>query len=85
MSIHMKIFFKSFLASLLALFVFTIVGIMLLFGIAAAVSNEEPKTIPSNAVLVLDISQAFPEQSNSDPLTEILSKKKGKLPSPYLA
>ena len=77
----MKIFFKSFLASLLALFVFTIVGIMLLFGIAAAVSNEEPKTIPSNAVLVLDISQAFPEQSNSDPLTEILSKKKGKLPS----
>ncbi len=77
----MKTFFKSFFASLLALVVFTIVGIMLLFGIAATFSNEEPKTIPSNAVLVLDISQAFPEQSNADPFTEILSKKKGKLPS----
>lgn len=77
----MKIFFKSFLATLLALVVFCIIGVMLLFGVAASFSNEEPTAISANSVLVLDISQAFTEQVKADPFSEILSKKKGKLPS----
>ena len=77
----MKIFFKSFLASLLALFVFSILGFFILIGMAAAFSKEEPKLVADNSVLVLDLSISFPEQTKSDPITEIINKKKGKTPS----
>jgi len=77
----MKSFFKSLLASLLALIIFTFLGILIVIGIAASLSKDEPKTIASNSVLVLDIAETFQEQSKSDPFTEIISKKKGKTPS----
>lgn len=77
----MKNFFKSFLASLLALFVFTLIGIFILIGIAAAFSKEDKKMIESNSVLVLDLSETFDEQSKSDPYTELMNQKKGKTPS----
>ena len=77
----MKTFFKSFLASLLALIIFTFLGIRIVIGIAATISKDEPKIIASNSVLVIDIAETFQEQSKSDPITEIISKKKGKTPS----
>lgn len=77
----MKTFFKSFLGTLLALFVFTLIGFFLVVGIAASFSKEEEKTIEPNSVLVLDISETYPEQSNDDPFAELINKKKGKTPS----
>ncbi len=77
----MKSFFKSFLAALLALFIFSFLGVMLLIGIAASVSSEETIAVPSNAVLVIDLGETYTEKEVSDPFTEIMSPGKGKLPS----
>ena len=77
----MKIFFKTFFASLLALFIFSLLGIFILFGIAGSFSSEEQKIIDANSVLVIDMSEDFLEQTKSDPFSELLNKKKGKVPS----
>ena len=77
----MKSFFKIVLATLVSLFLFTILGFILLVGIASSFSKDEPKSISSNTVLVIDIAETFPEQTKSDAFTELLNKKKGKLPS----
>jgi protease-4 len=77
----MKIFFKSFFAALLALFIFSLLGILILLGIAGSFSKEEQKTIDLNSVLVLDVSENFLEQTKSDPFSELVNKKKGKVPS----
>ncbi len=79
--IYMKSFFKSFLAALLALLIFSFLGVMLLIGIAASVSSEETVAVPANAVLVIDLGEAYTEKEVSDPFTEIMSPGKGKLPS----
>jgi protease-4 len=77
----MKIFFKTFFATLLALFIFSLLGIFILFGIAGSFSKEEQKIIDTNSVLVIDMSENFLEQTKSDPFSELLDKKKGKVPS----
>lgn len=77
----MKNFFVSFFASLLAFFVFCLIGIFLLIGIAATFSSEEPKVVASNSVLVLDLSNEFLEQVQNDPISEIVNKRNGKSPS----
>ena len=77
----MKIFFKSFFASLLALVVFSLIGLFLIIGIAASFSKEEPKVVATNSVLVLDLSNEYLEQVQDDPISEILNKKNGKSPS----
>ncbi len=77
----MKSFFKTFFASLLALIIFSVIGLFVLVGIATGLSKEEEKIVSPNSVLVIDIAEAFPEQAKSDAVTEILNKKKGKLPS----
>jgi len=79
--VNMKSFFKIVLASLVSLILFSIIGLLFIVGIATAFSKEEPKTIKANSVLVIDLSQDFPEQSKSDAITEFISKKKGKVPS----
>ncbi len=77
----MKQFFKTFFASLLALFIFSIIGIVILVSLAAGFSKEEPKITAANSVLVIDISENFEEQIKSDPISEIVRQKKGKTPS----
>ena len=71
----MKNFFVSFFASLLAFFVFCLIGFFLLIGIAATFSSEEPKVVASNSVLVLDLSNEFLEQVQNDPISEIVNKR----------
>jgi protease-4 len=77
----MKTFFKTFFASLLALFIFSLLGFLILLGIAGSFSKEEQKTIEPNSVLVIDVAEDFLEQTKSDPFSEIINKKKGKVPS----
>lgn len=77
----MKNFLQTVLASLVALIVFSFMGVVFIFVIAAAFSVEEPKQISANSVLVIDVAESFPEQSKTDAFTELLSKKKGHVPS----
>lgn len=77
----MKSFFKSFLAALLALFVFSIGGVMLLIGLAATVSSDEAVAVPTNAVLVIDLGDNFTEKEVADPFTELMRPGTGKVPS----
>ena len=77
----MKSFFSSFFAALLAIVVFSIGGFMLLIGSAAAFSSDEPTTIPTNAVLVIDLNDNFTEKEVSDPFTELMNPGTGKIPS----
>ena len=77
----MKSFFSSFFAALLAIIVFSIGGVMLLIGIAAAFSSDEPAAVPTNAVLVIDLNDNFTEKEVSDPFTELMNPGTGKLPS----
>lgn len=77
----MKSFFKSFIAALLALFVFSIIGVLVLIGLAATLSIDEPVDILSNAVLVLDLGDNYTEKEVSDPFTELMRPGAGKVPS----
>ena len=77
----MNQFFKSFFASLLAFFVFIFIGFALLFAIIGALSSEDEVVIPSNSVLVIDLSENFSEQVKEDVYNELFNKKKGKTPS----
>ena len=77
----MKSFFKIVFASLLSLIIFTLLGLFVLVGVASSFSNEEPKLVATNSVLVLDLSEDFPEQTKSDAFSELINKKKGKVPS----
>ncbi len=77
----MRNFLKIVLATLVAMLLFTFIGFALLIGMASGLSNEEPKAIASNSVLVIDIAENFPEQSKTDGVTEFLNKKNGKVPS----
>ena len=77
----MRQFFKTFFASLLALIIFSVLGIVILASIAAVFSNEEQKVTAANSVLVIDIAEDFEEQTKSDPFSEILRQRKGKSPS----
>jgi len=77
----MKSFFKIVLATLVSLILFSLIGLFFIVGIATTLSSEETKLVTPNSVLVLDLAESFPEQSKSDAFTELLSKKKGKVPS----
>ena len=77
----MKSFFTSFFAAILALFVFSIVGVMLLIGLGSAFSSDEPEAVASNAVLVIDLADNFTEKELSDPFSELLNQGSGKVPS----
>ena len=77
----MKSFFKSFLAALLALFIFSILGVFILIGLAATFSSDEPATIPANTVLVIDLGDPYTEKELSDPFTELMRPGTGKIPS----
>src|ERR1700727_1860133 len=66
-------FFKVFFAVLLALVVFTVLGLFLAFGIAGSfLSPAKPET-GAKAVLYVDLGQTFKEQTQDNPLSGISS------------
>ena len=54
---------------------------MILIGLAASVSSDEPAAVPSNAVLVIDLVDNFTEKEVSDPFSELMNPGSGKVPS----
>ncbi|MEO6681913.1 MAG: signal peptide peptidase SppA [Ginsengibacter sp.] len=79
----MKNFLKMFLASFVAIVVFTILttGIFLLV-ISALVSPDKP-SISQNSVLVLDLSKQYYEQATTDPLAILQMQAPGSTPGVY--
>ncbi len=68
-------FLKYVLATIVGIFLFTILGFFLLIGIGAAMSSSDTKTyVASNSVLKLDLNQIIRENAaEEDPFTELLS------------
>ena len=79
----MKAFFKSFFASFLALVVFAILGIFLLIGFIASVTTSDKPFVGSKAVLVLDLSGKFNEQSHDNPFSALIKETDKEAPSLY--
>lgn len=79
----MKSFFKTFFASLLALIIFTVIGIFILVGIISNVASSEKPVVGSNAVLVLDLSNQFKEQAIDNPINTIVNRGESGIPSLY--
>ena len=73
----MRTFFKIFFATLLALFVFSFIGFLILAGAVSGITSKDKPEIANKSVLVLDLSQQFNEQLENDPFDEIISGKEG--------
>ena len=67
----MRTFFKIFFASLLALFVFSLIGFFLVAGAISGLTSKEKTSVASKSVLLLDLSQHFSEQIQNDPITQL--------------
>src|SRR5688500_2010987 len=67
----MRTFFKIFFASLLALFIFSLICFFLLVGAISSITSKEKTKLADKSVLVLDLSQHFNEPMQNDPLNEI--------------
>jgi protease-4 len=79
----MRSFFKIFFASLLALFVFMLLGVFLLVALAGSFASEEKEPVAAKSVLVLDLAQPFREQAQEDPVEEIMNRGRGATPGLY--
>ncbi len=77
----MRGFFKIVFATLLAMILFTVIGIFILIGIATSAASSEKPTIGTKAVLVLNFDVPFKEQYEEDPLKSIFRKTSEDLPS----
>ena len=79
----MKGFFKIFFASLLALIVFTVIGIFILIGFIVSAASSDKPFVGSRAVLVLDLSNKFKEQAVDNPFGALMNDTDGDAPSLY--
>ena len=77
----MRGFFKIVFATLLALILFTVIGVFILIGIATSAASSEKPTIGTKAVLVLNFDVPFKEQHEEDPFNSLFKKTSEDLPS----
>jgi len=83
----MRNFFKIFFASLLAMIVFLVIGIFVIGGLMGALvsnltSSTEAET-GSKAILVVDLSQSFQEQTRENPIAAFSSADQYDYPGLY--
>ena len=79
----MKGFFKTFFASLLALIIFTVIGVFVLIGFIVSATSADKPVVGSRAVLVLDLSNKFKEQAVDNPLALLMNESDNDVPSLY--
>lgn len=79
----MKGFFKTFFAALLALVVFTVIGIFLLIGFISSAASTDKPIIGSKAVLVVDLSHPYKEQVQDNPFRGLFRDDADEAPSLY--
>jgi protease IV len=78
----MPTFLKMFLASLLALVIFGLLGFLLLVGMASALTSKDETKVAKGSVLVLDLSEHFNERFQKNPLG-VLSGSATNVPGLY--
>lgn len=71
----MRSFFKIFFASLLALIVFSLISVFILFGIGKAISSADKPVIGQNGILVLDLTQQYADFENPSLMISLSSDK----------
>lgn len=76
----MRSFFKIFFATLLALIVVGVLGIVILLGLLGSALSPDKVVISPNGVLVLETSQELSEQKVSNPLGMLTRKGDGGTP-----
>lgn len=63
----MKQFFKFVLATITGLFLFILLGIFILAGMAASAGSEKKAKVEANSVLKMNLNYAIPEKTNDNP------------------
>ena len=76
-------FFKFFFASILAILVFSLIGIFILAGFINGLTSVERPEVGSKAVLYIDLNKVFMEQSVNNPLPSLGSDEEYDLPGLY--
>ncbi len=79
----MKSFLKIFLASLVALIVFSIIAFVVIFILIGSATSPSKPDIGSKAVLVLDLGQTFTEQAKDNPLNSLFDNPSADIPGLY--
>lgn len=81
----MRSFLKAFLASFLALVVFAGLCLLILIGIASSVISSAGGTskVGSKAVLYIDLSKKYAEQSRQNPVATITNNEDADVPGLY--
>jgi protease-4 len=77
----LKSFFKYFFSALLALVVFFGLIFIIMVGVFGSLLNKSAVTIPSQSVLVVDLSRPFQEKKIENPIIELTGNTEDQLPS----
>ena len=72
----MKAFFRSLLASLVALVLFSGGCLVLFFGVLAAMGSSKP-SVPPRSILLLNLSNNFPDSVQDSSASEVMQKVMG--------
>ncbi len=70
----MKSFFKIFFASLLAIIIFCLLAVFIIVWVAGSALQPGKPDLGSKGVLVLDLTTAFNEQGQDNPINSFVSK-----------
>lgn len=73
----MKSFFKIFLASLLALVVFSVIAFLVFLGFVSALTSEKEAATGEKAVLVIDLAKNYPEIGTENPFARLSDQEDG--------
>lgn len=79
----MRNFFKIFFASLLAMIVFVFIGFFLLAILVGTIASPKEVETGSKAVLFIDLNQAYPEQTQENPIAGFSSGDQYDFPGVY--
>ncbi len=77
----MKSFFKYFLSALLALVIFFGLIFIIISGTISALMSRAKVTVPTNSVLVVDLSRTFNERQMENPVLEITGRTEDFVPT----
>ncbi len=76
-------FFKFFFASILALIVFSVVGVLIFAGIVGSLATSKKVDVGEKAVLYIDLSKAVLEQKKDNPFADLSPEEQYDNPGLY--
>jgi protease-4 len=79
----MRSFFKIFLASFLALLVFSLIAFFLMIGAISGIASKDKANTGSKAILVIDLNKLYPEIGIKNPLHGFSGEEKYDVPTLY--